>query len=290
MLDALLVVYRVHWGFSSRAPWGSVVQPSYLLPPPTTILGAFAKALHSLDRLEAGEFTHTGILASGAAKILEYLGDKWLVTAAWLSPVVKTGVLIRYFNGPYQSFKTRHEDIIETLNVSELFGPYKLGYTVSPHGLLAVLVSPCRSELLEAALHISRLGSKESFVDPVATYRAVLEEGVKMEGVSPWLTPMDCIESVEGNYVVEKTPLPYTREELICAYSAEPCTGLGIESRIGLVRVAVHPRYPGWARVKVARSCSAYRIAQLEKIEVVTRDPRANAQAELLLDTLLAVR
>ncbi len=144
-LDALLVVYRVHWGLSSRAPWGSVVQPSYLLPPPTTILGAFARALYSLGYLKTGEFTGKGIVASGAAGILEYLGDEWIVTAAWLSPCIRAGVLIRYFNGPYQSLRTRRVDLPETLAISvELFGPYKLGYTIAPHSLLAVLVAPHR--------------------------------------------------------------------------------------------------------------------------------------------------
>ncbi len=289
-LDALLVVYRVHWGLSSRTPWGSVVQPSYLLPPPTTILGALAKALHSLGYLKTGEFVEKGVVASGAAGILDYLGDSWLVSAAWLSPCIRAGVLIRYFNGPYQSLRTRHVDLPETLAVSvELFGPYKLGYTISPHGLLAVLVAPYRGELLEAALHVSRIGAKEGFVDPVAAYRAALEEG-GVSGVTPWLTPAECLENVEGNYVAEKTPLPYTREELICAYSAEACTPLGVQTRITLMREAVHPRYPGWARVAAKPHCRVYRVGRLEAEWTTSTIGEVEARAKLLQDTIIVAK
>ncbi len=135
---------------------------------------------------------------------------------------------------------------------------------------------------------MSRIGAKEGFVDPMAAYRAMLEE-VKgdPEGVTPWLAPAECLKSVEGNYVAEKTPLPYTREELVCAYSAEACTALGIQSRIVLMREAVHPRYPGWARVAAKPGCRVYRVRGLEVEWTTSTIGMAEARTKLLQDTLV---
>ncbi len=283
-LRAAIAVYRVHWGLSSRAWFGSASQPSYLLPPPTTILGALAKTLYDLGLLDSHEFmlatVRSGsILASGASAIAKILGERWWVTAAWLSPSLRTRILIRYFTGPYQSHKTRRQDLPAKLTVSELFAPVKLGYTMSPHGRLAVLIAVEDGDIdaVETGLrHVSRLGSKESFVDPLAVYEASLEEERDAgEVATPWLTLRDCAARIRGNYVAEKTPIPLNTLELICSYSAEPCTKLGSNlTRYAVLREAIHPRYPGWVRIEPERDgCSVYRVKSLNPVFTPQREP-----------------
>ncbi|AEM38379.1 CRISPR-associated protein Cas5 [Pyrolobus fumarii 1A] len=284
VLRAAIAVYRVHWGLSSRAWFGSASQPSYLLPPPTTILGALAKTLHDLGLLGTREFIITSIgsgsiLTSGAASIIKILGRRWWVSAAWLSPSIRTGILIRYFTGPYQSLKTRREDLPQKLAVHELFAPIKLGYTISPHGRVMVLVASEDGDIdaLKTGLqHVSRLGGKESFVDPLAVFEAQLveEHGVN-EIVTPWLTLRECVGNVYGNYVAEKTPVPRDADELICSYSAEPCSKLNPSlTRFNVLREAIHPRYPGWVRVKInTDKCGVYRVESLNSVFPSKREP-----------------
>ena len=56
------------------------------------------------------------------------------------------------------------------------------------------------------------------------------------------------------------------------------------------MRVAVHPRYPGWVRIKADRDCRVYRVTRLEEIEGASRDLQVEAHAELLIDTLVVAK
>ncbi len=270
----VLAIYRVHWGISSRTPWGSVTQPSYLLPPPATILGAFAKALNDLGELKTKEFVERknkekgSKILSGAIEIISKLGEKWWVTAAWLSPVVRTGILIRYFSGPYQAFMMRHQTLLESLYVSQLFGPYKIGYSVSPHGILAILLvsNSFDHSLINGALTIRRFGSKEGFVDPLAVYEVELKRVDKTEVTTPWMVPMDCISEINGgNFIIEKTLFPLNSVELECVYSTSPCEN---PNPMTFHREVLYPRYPGWVKVKIRENCKAYVIEIKKAISI----------------------
>ncbi len=265
-LAALVAVYRVHWGISSRAPWGSVVQPSYTLPPPTTIVGAFAQAAYQLKMIRGGELVEeSGTVASGAVRFIEEFNVRW-ATAAWMSPTVRTGIPIAYFAAPYRAT----HDAINTVLVKRqpprnLFSLYEVGYIVAPHASIALMLiaeKASSGRLLELSAHVSRLGSKESFIDPVyaATFQLEVEDRKRPVPV-PWLTPSMCTESEPyGNYSLEKTPTPMTRDEWLCWYSASPCPK---GSRLKLLREAYHPRYPGWVKLRPhTRSCTIVRLGK----------------------------
>lgn len=282
-----LAFYRVHVGFSSRAPWASIIASSYPMPPPTTVLGALAKALRDIGVLKCLEFVEEqDLIISGAATIKNILSS-WWITTAMLSPTVRTTIFIRYFSAPYRSHAERKEWATR-LVVSELFAPYGLGYTVSPHGILAILVltpNDKRDDIAKGLAFVSRLGSKESFVDPIAVYKVDLKQEERETVVTAWLTPKECVESIEGNYVEEKLPIPYDANELMCYYSASPCPGQ--IQRITILREAILPRYPGWVRVKTRQECRQYRITERKEEVYLHVGQEVGGDFELKVETLL---
>lgn len=158
-MKILAVTLQVHWGFSIRTPYGSRLQSSYQLPPPTTLVGALARACGG-----AGEVDQVGgYYVSYAYRFARDYGIKW-ASAGWLTHYTSYTSLIRYFSGPYQSEKTL-ADIALTRSVAELFAPVNLGYVVSPGGkIIAVYAGEGVEKLKNCAWYVDRLGSKESIV------------------------------------------------------------------------------------------------------------------------------
>jgi len=258
----LVAIYRVHWGLSSRAPWGSIVQPSYLLPPPTTVVGALARSAYSLGVLRGGEFVRLGPVVSGAFKLMDKFRIRW-VTSAWLSPVTRVGIPIAYFAAPYRAIYDTVDTVLEKRQPPrQLFSFLEVGYVVAPQSLLAIAMvveaddEECRN-LLDVAMHVSRIGSKESFVDPLYVALYETEEVTHRGNVirTGWLTLRECFNGeIEGSYTIEKTPMPLTKDEWLCWYSVNPCIRI---SKLDIVREAVHPRYPGWVRASLSSRCRA---------------------------------
>ncbi len=252
----LIAFFRVHWGVSSRSPWGSVGQQSYFLPPPTTIVGAVALALAKLGKLGAGEFYEDkDYLGSSALLAVKLLGIRW-ASSAWVDPVIRVGIPIHYFAAPYRS----HYDTADTIlnkrrPVHDLYSIYDIGYVVGSGARLAVALLVSRSEeAMKALAYVGRLGSKESFIDPlyVAIYRYQV---VEQEYVSTqWLTPVECTVEVGGrSHVFEKMPLPSTLDEWRCWYSIRPCKGL---AKLNLLREVIEPKPELSLKLKPATDCA----------------------------------
>lgn len=262
-MRAVVVRFRVHWGISSRTPWGSVNQQSYYAPPPPTLLGALSAAAFDAGYTKIGEYyVSGGRIVQGGYWAYENLGVRW-AAAAWLSMAVRTGVMIRYFTAVYQPTQQVLQNVLQAQRpVSDMWNPLEVSYVVSPLGELAItyLVDGGREKAVaELAWHVSRLGSKESLVQPIDVQACdLVEERPNRWAPLIFYAPRDCVEP-DGNYVVERMPLPINRDEWACWFSVEPCTST---DRYSVIRNVVVPRAPGHARFKPrdVEGCGYYRL------------------------------
>ncbi len=258
---AAVAIYRVHWGISVRTPFGSAVQQSQMVPPPTTLAGALAVAAVKNGLLGAREFYgENGVVVSGALKAVRELGLAWAV-AGWLTPFINTTVLVRYFSGPYRS---RAGDVIGpargTKHVNILWSPVGIGYNVAPRGLLqAVYMARTKKHverIAKAAAHVSRIGSKESFVDPLWVGECRLEDRGSELVSTVMPAPIELIDSksLEGSYTLEQMPWPVETEEWQCWFAANP--GACKTSRIYVIKDILVPLPPGGVRVRPSKARS----------------------------------
>lgn len=253
--QVVVAVYRVHWGLSVRPLLGSSTQLSHSIPPPTTLVGALGEAAAKIGLMRQEEFVFDGkrgLVFSSAVNALKELRVRW-ATAGWLSPFAQTTTTIRYFTGPYQSKLTLQQIASQGRGVSNLWAPIGLGYVASPRGLLQVVFLTERPEdVARVSLHVSRIGSKESMVDPVYVATCKLEE-VKGEGkpvLVKMAAPWKAIKYVDGAYVREQVPWPVREEEWMCWYSVKPgaCRYFSVD-RLSVLKEAIVPVPPGGVRV-----------------------------------------
>ena len=163
----LLVVKAVvefHWGYSIKRPAFSAAQPALLVPPPTTLLGALAKAAASLKGWpEAFAAAPGGALYSSAARILELV--PWAALALrderFVSPLLgifETRDITRALIAPY----------LRRANVRPdspfLFAVQPHGKVYAPSMRADVLFLARSREVGEWALGLQSLGSKEGVV------------------------------------------------------------------------------------------------------------------------------
>ncbi|MEM2107155.1 MAG: type I-A CRISPR-associated protein Cas5a [Candidatus Bathyarchaeia archaeon] len=176
----LKVTASLHWGFWSRAPSTSKVQPSLPVFPPTTLLGALAAdlarrtALRFDDLTVGGEFWHK----NGQLFSLASLLDEAVVASAYF----KDGTM----GFPYQDinkYVTLHyhqtvltDGIPRRYHYKFRMGAVPVGKIVASKGLVSIcylldeqkcmklLHDDWKRNITLAAFNIERLGSKESIV------------------------------------------------------------------------------------------------------------------------------
>lgn len=153
-----------HWGFSVRKPFFSAQQPTFRVPPPTTLMGALARAFASASGWPE-TFRSNGGLFSSAARL--YRACPW-ATAAIVDENVLPSV------GPVETRDVMRAVIAHYLR-RENVEPGAVMFAPQPHGkvyapgfkLLAAFLFTDDGEAREAsrlAWSICAVGCKESLV------------------------------------------------------------------------------------------------------------------------------
>ena len=203
---AVWATVRMAWGASNRNPLVSAGGPSYMLPPPSTIIGAVARGIAKLKgwgeltRLDRGVYSTAfrlarHVLAAGAG-LLE----------GSLAPVSLTN---RYLAIPYQRPENRK-------NMALWFGAQAMGYAFTSDARLCIaavfgdeiasIVSLRELELSAASL--LSLGSKESLVS-VESYGA-MDIGEASGGTTGYYAPLESVaDAVRGLVEVYWDPRDY---------------------------------------------------------------------------------
>ncbi len=206
-LKAVVVDVELHWGFSSKIPLATAAQPTFKLPPPTTLLGALAYAIN----YGGPEVEISGnVLKSPAARLFNYI--------------------------PWITLRTIYPDnpglLVETLDVNRISlvlgiraeniakNPARYFWGVQPHGKI---VFPCMEievvylvkndrveEIARAAWGIVRIGTRES----LASVKGVEVRDLKIIDINELkekkvriahATPLNLINTIHGepgkNYV-----------------------------------------------------------------------------------------
>ena len=172
-----------------------------------------------------------------------------------------------------------------------MFGPVSVGQVMSPHGvLLAALYFRSgwgKRELLRVMAAVSRLGSKESFVDPLLVAVCDAEE-VKIARTL-LAAPRKLLRSVKGPHRLASMPWPITPKEYRCLYAASPEALEGCSAEV-LVREVVIPDPPAGAWIEAGDNATIVKPAQdgCEKLVLATGEAAGRAEKALQLAALAA--
>ncbi len=204
-LKAVVVDVELHWGFSSKTPLATAAQPTFKLPPPTTLLGALAYAIN----YGGPEVEISGnILRSPVTKLFNYI--PW-ITMRTIHPD-NPGLLVETLdiNRVSLVLGIRAQNIKEPLDI----------WGIQPHGKI---VFPCMEieaiyfvksdrveEVARAAWGIVRIGTRES----LASVRSVEVRSLRMISIAEieiiHVTPLNLISTISGelgkNYIEVDLP------------------------------------------------------------------------------------
>jgi CRISPR-associated protein Cas5a/b/c len=160
-LYAVRALLELHWGYSVKRPLFSASQPALLVPPPTALLGALARAAAYFHGWP--EAIQDGLaLYSSARLLLERV--RWaaaaLVDERFIGPLgpVETRDLTRALIAPY--LRTDHAYPGSPM----LFGVQPHGKVYAPSMRVAVLFLATDEKVRDYARCILSIGSKESVV------------------------------------------------------------------------------------------------------------------------------
>ncbi len=221
-LYASTVIARIHWGFSIRAFPGSGPQHSYVVPPPTTVIGALAYS----SGMGSEYYVKDEELYSSAAQFVEEYWPFYVVTSLLDTeiPLPKSLQMIKYFSAPYRAYADIG-GIFSRMIVSELRSPISIGYVVAPCWEIAVIFLSKKPLRRQALWSLSRLGSKESLVSASNVHTLSIEvkkvkAGDEVENINTYVLA-DLIEMYKSRGAVYSEPLPFplTKDEWITYYS-----------------------------------------------------------------------
>jgi len=208
-MKVLKVHIKLHWGFSVRKPFFSASQPSFKVPPPTTLIGALSRALAYSKKMPEVLVISSGkkTYYSSTIKLLKYC--KWASLALVdenLLPregLVETHDIMRAVIAPY----VRRENIPRGM----LYAPQAHGRIYSPD--LDILVTyfvedPYAEQLQKIAWGITALGCKESIASTVDIKVLNLKEYKENIVKTRFYFEKDLAEDVKGDYIEDYLTLP----------------------------------------------------------------------------------
>ncbi|MEB3862035.1 MAG: hypothetical protein GSR84_07435 [Desulfurococcales archaeon] len=139
---------RLHWGFITRVPGASAAQPAYPLPPPTTVVGAYANPLARL--VGEPDSLYTG-LAGGPPRgrrrprlmprILKCSFEATLGAGAGLSGLVGVASIeepSRILAGPYKGGGSYEKAVRSPpyIGVQEVMPVQAMGHAIAPGAMI----------------------------------------------------------------------------------------------------------------------------------------------------------
>ncbi|NPA97220.1 MAG: type I-A CRISPR-associated protein Cas5 [Crenarchaeota archaeon] len=250
---------ELHWGFSVRPFPGSASQPSYLVPPLTTVFGALARAYSWCFEKSFAEIRlESGRVVSATKKFIDAFGAPYVAIGLFSGegedeeapPLVRVSQIVRTFTGHYQA-KVNIDQWAQRRVLSEAFGPYSFGYTMCNHGRMYLYIAPENGvEIPRCCLwSLTRLGSKESIVsvNRVDTLQCTELEEVESGTVENVIASFfrEWCEPVDPYYIEETTLAPESVDDWIHLLS------LSIETRfVPPQKLVVVPRKPIAVEVK----------------------------------------
>ncbi len=169
-LIALLVRGHFHWGFSIRYPGTSAAAESYIVPPPTTLVGALARGLAEVGILPRTEVYYNGNNIVSTSEILtpcikvstfRYDNNSISLPLPYMDPV-------KLIRAPYQR-ESEDKSPIGFCGFGKVYSPsvsFEILYIIDIELLrsLARLVTLDINHVVLGAYSITMLGSKESLV------------------------------------------------------------------------------------------------------------------------------
>ena len=239
LMGSLLIIYsrvRLQWGYMIHKPGTTAAKPAYVLPPPTTVVGAFAWSLahvagiprrpaskHSLGVLD--EFHDCALRATRAAAA-------GLAPFTWKGPSRGVGAVVyeelsRILGAPFKNYKSGSFQSTlrggaayallakpETLPVQGVGAAYAPGALIDMAWLVDVkALSECwknhassssrgselHSLLRKASHGVFRIGSREGLAAPVNSGVYSVEFRARSWSTLP--QPAECVHVRAGNAV-----------------------------------------------------------------------------------------
>jgi len=212
-MKAIKVHAKLHWGFSIRKPFFSASQPTFKVPPPSTLIGALSRAYAYLEKLPE-------TLVERLGKRIDYYSTsvKLLTTCKWASlalidehllpkeGLVETQDIMRALIAPY----LRRENIYPGSRM--LYAPQAHGKVYFPDLdiLITYLTDDAHADILRrTAWGITAIGCKESIACVVDV--KVLNLSIREDEI---ITTRFYFESdlskgiVEGDYIEDYLTIP----------------------------------------------------------------------------------
>ncbi|RLF07332.1 MAG: type I-A CRISPR-associated protein Cas5 [Thermoprotei archaeon] len=208
-MKLLKILAELHWGYAIRRPVFSAAQPTVRAPPPTTLLGALARAYTTIKQIPEIT-TQGGRLFSSTIKLLEIC--PWatlaLIDERLINPVIgpiETHDILKAVIAPY----LRRENVYP--GSAMLYGPQPHGkiYAPSMNVTLAYFVQDeYADELMRSAYGIVALGCKEAVVSIKEVHLVDFTEIHERMVKTAFYFPKKAGIPLSGGYVMDLFTLP----------------------------------------------------------------------------------
>jgi len=291
----------LYWGFSTRLPGLTAAQPSLILPPETTIVGAFFKPLLSvlginpfskgvIRGFELGEIITPlfnlaldATLTASAALLPSESGDRDIGLATYmeltrvLASPYKTGGEVSRLKQPLESTKFYTEALPRILPVQALGSTYGPGATLAIEWIVDLLkLSKSIANVigLEYDTVFKRIVEKGSVIAHGVNWLgskeglvAVVESGFSeaqlggRELRTPFYIPVECVENVIDRELVTEIVL-WNKNYNYTKYYVSVLHG----TEALIIPSSVFPRY------RIKSECSSYILPGKDWIVGVTRE------------------
>ncbi|MEB3807081.1 MAG: hypothetical protein GSR73_06165 [Desulfurococcales archaeon] len=243
----------LHWGFTVRQPGASAAQSAYIIPPPTTIIGAYANPLARIlnlpDALDSRRKTPV------SNKLMECALKSTISASASLHQSQgNTGIILfeepsRIMGTPYKGGGSYEQAVKQPIyqSIQELLPVQAVGSASGPHvvmGLAWLLDKDRLGDCLgievtlehfqRAAYNVYRVGSREGIANPVSDGEPRVYSGGDLEvrdlGQFSSLLYQDaeCVKPVNATDVVEVVLLSQDYSERNYYVPALPGSGPSI--------------------------------------------------------------
>jgi CRISPR-associated protein Cas5a/b/c len=207
MLYAIKVILELHWGYSIKRPIFSASQPVLLVPPPSSLLGALARALAYFNGMSENTLIG-GELYSSASLLIRDI--PWITLALsdkrFISPIlglIESRDIIRALIAPYQ----RSQHIYPGSRV--LFGIQPHGRIYAPSMRLNLIYLAKDKNLGKYAWCITSLGNKESVVSVLDVHVTEIKLNIDDDEIETfYYFPSSLGEVIEGRFLKETLSKP----------------------------------------------------------------------------------